>query len=86
MQVLEMDLTEQRRWSADTAQGSNGMLMNGSDASTSGRLQPASGPAVDLFFEAEVMNRTENSVEVAHLQLRMTGQAQACIHGVGDDP
>ena len=58
-----MDLTEQQRLSADALPRENGRLTNG-DASTSGRSHAASEPAADVFFEAEVMNRTEHSIQV----------------------
>jgi len=61
-QVLEMDLTEQRRLGADASQRENGTLPNG-DTSTSGRSHAAT-PAIDVFFEAEIMNRTEHNMQV----------------------
>jgi len=62
-QVLEMDLAEQQRLGADASPRENGTLMNG-EASTSGRSHAATAPAVDVFFEAEVMNRTEHNMQV----------------------
>ena len=65
-----MDLTEQRRLSnADASARENGTLMNG-DASTSGRSHAATAPSVDIFFEAEVMNRTEHNMQVTCMPCR----------------
>jgi hypothetical protein len=63
-QVLEMDLTEQRRLCKEGARGQNVALENG-DASTSGRSHASSAHAADVFLEVEVMNRAEHSVEVS---------------------
>ena len=64
LQVLEMDLTEQRRLCEDGARGQNGVLENG-DASTSGRSHTPPALAADVFLEVEVLNRAEPSVEVS---------------------
>ena len=64
VQILGMDLTEQRRLSVEAACGQDGALENG-DASTLGSKHASPELAADVFLEVEVMNRTEHSVEVS---------------------
>ena len=77
-----MDLTEQRRLSADAAHAENGTLAADGTASTSGHSRAATAPAADVFFEAEVMNRTEHSVEVALGLLHVAMHVWSAHYGV----